>query len=232
MKALAALLLTASSPLWAAAPKPVHIKTADGWTLLGLYAAPKKGMPVAVLVHGVAAGKEEWGGFAEALRRHGFGTLAIDLRGHGGSTSGPEGHETFADFDARGEWPKALGDLLAAARWLNKKGIATKRIGFVGGSIGANLASEAAPQLGAPWAVLLSPGFDYRGARLGDLTKVNACVAASPNDPYAFQTAVSLSTQAVFLQGPGGHGAQMLSDPAFVDKLLGCLSRAAGVKAG
>lgn len=239
MRALAssAAALALASLAWAApasvkpktAPRarPVAIETADGWTLAGLYHPPKKGGPVAVLAHGVGASKEEWGGLCPKLWKRGFGTLAIDLRGHGGSTRGPRGTETFVDFDARGEWPKAERDLLAAARWLKARGIPISRVGFIGGSIGANLASQAAVETGARWAALLSPGFDYRGAKLADVSGLKACVGASPGDPYAFQTAVSLAQSAVFLQASHGHGAQMLEDPVFTGKLLDCVTRAA-----
>ncbi len=180
---------------------------------------------MAVLAHGVAASKEEWGGLTAKLWGRGFGTLAVDLRGHGGSQSGPRGHETFENFDARGEWPRAQQDLVAAAKWLRARGVAPARVGFVGGSVGANLASQAAKPAGAHWVVLLSPGFDYRGVGLADLSGLDVCVAASAQDPYAFQTATALATSATFLQAPHGHGAQMLEDADFTQRLLDCIER-------
>ena len=131
----------------------MSFRTPDGWTIVALYQAPRKGKPVAVMVHGVGAGKGEWDDFSRELWGLGFGTLAIDLRGHGESTRGPQGSEGYASFDAAGEWPRAQADIESAVGFLNARGISSPRIGIVGGSIGANLASRAAQKLRLPWAV-------------------------------------------------------------------------------
>lgn len=210
-------------------PVPVHFKTVDGWTIAAVYQAPKKGKPVAVLVHGVAAGKGEWNKLSGELWKLGLGTLAIDLRGHGDSTEGPQGKQDFKNFDATGEWPKAKEDILAALSYLKKKGIPASRAGLIGGSIGANLISQAASDTkDLRWLVLLSPGQDYRGVGIADLSGRKALVAASPGDAYAQQTAVSLTMAPggpVFLQAKAGHGAQLIDDPEFVAKLLAWLAK-------
>jgi len=222
-------ILAASA--WAAPTQPasVHFKTTDGWTISALYQAPRKGKPVAVLVHGVAAGNGEWNKLTAQLWTLGFGTLAIDLRGHGDSTDGPKGKRDFRDFDATAEWPKAKEDILAALRYLKKNGFPASRVGLIGGSIGANLASQAfSDDKDLRWLVLLSPGQDYRGVGIADLTGRKAVVAASPGDAYAQQTAVSLTMAPggpVFLQAKAGHGAQLIDDPEFVAKLLAWLAK-------
>jgi hypothetical protein len=76
--------------------------------------------------------------------------------------------------------------------------------------------------------VLLSPGGDYRGVGVADLTGRKAAVCASPQDAYAFQTAMMLALQSrgpVFLQAKAGHGAQLLDDPEFLAKLLDWISK-------
>lgn len=224
LPALQALILAAfCGPAFAAKAAPLSLETSDGWTLAALYRAPAKGKPVAVLVHGVAASKEEWTGLSEKLWALGYGTLALDLRGHGGSTKGPRGTETFRELDARSEWPTAAGDLLAAVKRLRARGVSASRVVFVGGSIGANLASQAAGPAGVKKLVLLSPGLDYRGVGLADVSGEKVCVAASPQDAYAFQTAMTLASSATFLQAPRGHGAQMLEDQDFTQRLLACI---------
>lgn len=203
-------------------PQPVHFKTNDGWTIAALYQPPKKGKPVAVLVHGVAAGKSEWHKLSAALDELGFGTLACDLRGHGESVKGASAI-TFRSFDQTGEWPKAEEDILAALRWLKGKGIPASRVGLIGGSIGANLVSQAASKEKVRWEILLSPGQEYRGVALAELAGRKALVAASPGDAYAHQTSVSLAMQPdgpVFLEARRGHGAQLIDDPGFLAKLL------------
>ncbi|MCX5797186.1 MAG: alpha/beta fold hydrolase [Elusimicrobia bacterium] len=212
---LLALLLTP------ARAETVRFKTDDGWTICASYQAPKPGRPVAILVHGVAAGKSEWQPLTAELAKRGIGSLALDLRGHGESLAGPSGKTDFAGFDASQEWPKAVKDIEAAAAYLQKRGIKTARLGYIGASIGANLASWAKPS--PRWLALLSPGADYRGVILSRPTAgLAVLVAASPPDAYAFQTAAAYARQfpsAAFLKAGHGHGAQMLSEPEFLKGL-------------
>ncbi|MBI4670017.1 MAG: alpha/beta fold hydrolase [Elusimicrobia bacterium] len=150
------------------AAQKVFFTTQDGWKLAGLYQPPKKDKPTAVLVHGVASVKGEWDKFSSRLWKIGFGTLAIDLRGHGESTLGPGGKQKdFKDFDATGEWPRMKQDMEAALAFLAKNKISKKRAGLIGASIGANLVSQtAASNPDVSWVVLLSPGLDYRGVKI------------------------------------------------------------------
>ena len=143
-----ALLLALACAASAAASQKVEFKTSDGWTLRALYRAPRPGRAVMVLAHGVASSRGEWDRFAERLSAEGLGSLALDLRGHGESTKGPDGERDLKDFDATGEWIKAVADLRAAAAWLEARGVKASRIAFGGASIGANLASSAAADRG------------------------------------------------------------------------------------
>ena len=212
------------------APKTrlIHFKTSDGWNIAGVYYAPPKAKGAVVLVHGVGAGFGEWDTLEPKLWEMGLGTLAIDLRGHGNSAlAGKKKWSQFSDSD----WASAQKDVESAVRFLNKRGFKAKQIGLIGGSIGANLASRVADQLKLPWAALLSPGQEYRGVRLRIPQNVRLCVAASPQDSYAFQTALSLVTMpnVVFLQASSGHGAQMLAHPGFVDRLLSWIAKNSAV---
>ncbi|MDE2511459.1 MAG: alpha/beta hydrolase fold domain-containing protein, partial [Elusimicrobia bacterium] len=153
----------------------------------------------------------------------GVGSLAVDLRGHHDSQKGPAGTRTFEDFDATGEWPRAVEDLETAARWLRKRGVPENRIAFGGASIGANLASlAAAAHPRAPFLLLLSPGPDYRGVGLKARPGLKTLVGASPGDRYAHQTLAPLSAvQGVeTFEAPGGHGTQMFEDKATLDRVV------------
>lgn len=220
----AALALLLAAP---ASASVVRFKTSDGWTISGEYHAAAKGRPVAILVHGVAAGRGEWWQLVPALQERGYGTLAVDLRGHGDSTAGPAGRRTYADFDAGGEWAKTPLDVLAAARYLAARGVPQSRLVLIGGSIGANACAEALAKLPKARAlVLLSPGMEYRGLALPRFDGSKAILAASPDDGYAYATVQRVGQvlpAAVVLPGPGGHGAQMLKDPKFVRRLLAAL---------
>lgn len=229
------LLALLARPAAAAPPAPscrtetVAFKTADGWTLAGTYCKPKKNKPVAVLAHGLASGKGEWDKFSPELWRLGWGTLALDLRGHAGSTAGPAGPADAAMVDAVDGWPQARLDLEAAAAFLkDKKKIRASRVVLIGASLGANLAAQAAGRISPRATVLLSPGRGYRGVLLPEALGPKFLAGASPSDPYAHQTLVGLAARqdgAALLSASAGHGVQMLDDPAFLKALLGWLQK-------
>jgi pimeloyl-ACP methyl ester carboxylesterase len=229
-----ALLLAVSGSVSAAAPapdqeRPVSFRTRDGWTIAALYRAPPKGGMVLVLAHGVGSSKNEWAGFTRRLSDAGVGTLALDLRGHAGSRKGPAGDRTYLDFDASGEWPRAVADLEAAADWLKARGVPAGRIALGGASIGANLASMAAAERPrTPFLLLLSAGPDYRNAKL-IRPRTKTLAAASPGDRYADQTLKPLSEVpgVETFEAPSGHGVQMFEDPATLDRIVNWVAAAA-----
>jgi len=219
--AAAAALLVFAAPARAVVAR---FRTQDHWSIVADYRPAAKGRPVAILVHGVAANHEEWAPLAAALRARGYGSLALDLRGHGDSTAGPTGRRTYQDFDAAGEWPKAAQDIIAAARFLDRRGVPQDRLVLIGGSIGANLCAQALNALPKARAlVLLSPGVDYRGVPLPRFDPSRAILAASREDGYAYATVQrvrELMPGVAVIVAKSGHGAQMLADPKFVQTLL------------
>lgn len=220
------LLLALAVAASAAPVSPVTLKTLDGWTLAADYRAPRKGFPVVILVHGMASSKGEWIPFAERLSAAGLGSLAVDLRGHAGSTHAQSGTRTYRDIDVTGEWPSAVSDVVAARKWLDRK-LGPGRVGFVGASIGANLVSQAAASDPPPlFLVLLSAGGDYRGVKLFLRPGLKTLAAASKGDDYSFQTLEAM-TGVEKLEAPAGHGAQMFSDPAVMKRLVEWISAAA-----
>lgn len=56
----------------------------DGVPLQGWYRSPENGAAI-ILLHGAGGSRATMRGYAEMLARHGFGVLAVDLRGHGQS---------------------------------------------------------------------------------------------------------------------------------------------------
>lgn len=229
--ALARLTLVSAFAASSGFLQTVHFKTKDGWNIVGVYHSPKKNGDVAILLHGVGAGKGEWSILDPQLWAMGMGTLAIDLRGHGESDRSRGVKRVWSQF-SDSDWISAKNDVRAAVVYLKNRGFVKKRIGLIGGSIGANLASQAAVTLHLPWAVLLSPGMDYHGVHLMVEPGPRFCVAASPSDSYAFQTGLSLIdvSNVIFLQAPSGHGAQMLVYPEFVKSLLSWIRKAANIK--
>ena len=230
---LAALLLAGLA--WSSdAPKPppfmpktakpvvVSVESA-GRKLAATWRAPRRGMPVLVLAHGVGAGRGEWEKFASRLSARGFGSLAVDLRGHGGSST----HEgEWKGFDAAGEWPRIVDDLLAAAAWIEAKGIEPERVAFAGASIGANLAAAADARRPGRFLLLLSPGIDYRGVRLTSRRGAKTLAVAARADSYAFETVGALGKHGVTrLEAPGGHGAGTLDDEKTMGRVLDWLAK-------
>ena len=212
----------------AAALLAVTFVTADGWRIAGDYQAPSAGKPTAILVHCVAAGRGEWAPLIQELAKRGWGTLAIDLRGHGASGAGPKGPDDFRGIDARGEWPQAERDILAAARFLKDRGVGARQLVLIGASIGANLCSRAAAVLKPRTLVLLSPGADYRGVRLAPIAPARSIAAAAPTDAYAHATVRRLKELLpglTVLEASSGHGAQMLEDKVWREALLKRLTK-------
>ena len=225
-----AILFLAALAAAAPTPKPVSFKTPDGWTIAATYRPARAGRATLILAHGVGSASQEWGRLAERLTLEGVGTLAIDLRGHANSQNGPSGKTGFTSFDASGEWPRAAADLRAAAAWLKARGVPEERIAFGGASIGANLASVVAAQSpSAPFLLLLSPGADYRSARLAARPGLKTLAAASTPDGYAYAAVRELEQRglATALIAPSGHGVQMFDDPATLDAIASWVSKRA-----
>jgi dienelactone hydrolase len=60
------------------------LTTADGVALQGWYLPPQNGA-VIILLHGAGGNRASVQPYADMLARHGYGVLALDLRGHGDS---------------------------------------------------------------------------------------------------------------------------------------------------
>ena len=202
------------------AAQPVTFRTADGWTIAAKYRPARLGRATLVLAHGYASAGVEWDRFADKLAREGIGTLAIDLRGHAGSTKGPSGERGYESFDRMtGEWATAVEDLLAAARWLEtERRVKPGRVAFGGASLGANLAAEASKKRGAAFLLLLSAG---PGA-LPDKPAMPALAAASKKDGGAWGALKWLKQagHAETLEAPAGHGVQMFEHVATFNAIV------------
>lgn len=221
--------VTAAAVVLAAA-QVVSFRTADGWMIGAAYRPAKTGHATIILIHGVAASRLEWEPLAKRLQEKGVGTLAVDLRGHGGSTAGPQGVTDFNGFTKPDSWTVMNEDLRAAAFWLKKQGVKDDRIAFGGASIGANLASQvAAERPKTPFLLLLSPADDYRGVKLVVRKGLKTLAAASLTDPRALDAVNALEKggYARTITAARGHGAQMFEDAKILDKLVDWCASAA-----
>lgn len=122
-----------------------------------------------VLSHMMPATKESWQNFAEEMRKKEYGSIAIDLRGHGESEGGPKGFLNFKNE----EHQNSILDIQAAVDYLIKnKKTTNNKIIFIGASIGANLSLQYISEHPEyKTAILLSPGLNYRGIKTEPMAK-------------------------------------------------------------
>lgn len=109
----------------------VTLTTEDGVALAGWYQPPRNGAVIIVL-HGAGGSREGMRSHIDLLTRHGYGVLALDLRGHGGS----EGRTN------RFGW-QGTRDVGAAINFLRSRD-EVKAIGGLGSSLGGEVLLGAA----------------------------------------------------------------------------------------
>lgn len=236
---LAMTILFLPTLSFAAPAQSVKFKTRDGVQLIGTFVAPEKGSPTLIMVHGMAAVKEEWNPLISSLTAHGWGSLAYDMRGHGESSltkdvlGSPNGYTAFGDPGPGTQWERMIDDVSAAIRFLeDKKNIKRDKMVLAGASIGANIVLNYQALTGAGRSVvLLSPGINYREFKTRDAMKtvsVPVLIVASRADQYAFLSSQELAhdkSNVVFWQDvKPGHGVQMFDDK-LVARIIEWLSK-------
>ena len=209
-----------------------HFSTKDGIMIVGDYYAGSSASGV-LLLHMMPAVRASWQQLALKLQENGFHALAIDLRGHGESTGGPNGYQQFSDAQHQ----QSVFDIEASVEFLRTKGIEKIHIG--GASIGANLALQYAGQHSEVASVtLLSPGLDYHGIHadiwIGNLKSNQAILlAASDDDIYSltsvktlFDRSSDLPARELKLLSEAGHGTNIFKkNSGFVDELVAWLKK-------
>lgn len=191
---------------------------------------------VVLALHMMPETKESWREFAEAMLKKNIACLAIDLRGHGKSTSVAAyeniilNYKNFSDKDQQ----KSILDVNASILFLQENGFDESDISFIGASIGANLALSALDCFAnTKLAVLLSPGLDYHGVTTKDAAEAlgkdkKVYILASEEDEYSalssreiydiLKTKNSANKLDIF-QGLG-HGTNMfVKDPRLIAKI-------------
>jgi pimeloyl-ACP methyl ester carboxylesterase len=182
----------------------LSLKTEDGATISGtLYLPQRTSPPALILVHRYGADRKTWEPFAELLRGIGWMTLAIDLRGHGSSRSGPNGKSLdYLQIEKQADgWMSSLADIRTARQALLDHGANPKDLGVAGEELGASLALKYAlsePSIQA--VVMLSPGLDLHGLHIEkDILKLKDCpvlLVTAENDAYSAMSASALKSAA------------------------------------
>lgn len=207
--------------------------TDDEVKIVGDWVAAPTTMGAVILLHMLPANRKAWVDFQPILAKRGLASLAIDLRGHGESTVGPQGvtldYKAFSDV----EHQSALWDVIGAFDWLRRRGFERPRIALAGASMGANLALQfLANEPLISGAALLSPGRNYHGTdateEIGSILPHQALwiTASEGDDREAFETAklvyqTAASEQKTFVPlKNAGHGNAILShQPALQEQL-------------
>lgn len=217
----------------------VYLKTSDGVNVAADLYTPAEPRGWLVLIHMMPATKESWRDLATAFQNVGYESIAIDLRGHGESTTAEseEGGEKKLDYRnfSDEEHQKSILDLEAAVDYLKKRGATPDRISFIGASIGANLALEYIsehPEFKR--AVLLSPGLDYRGIRTEPMVKKlktgqRVFFASSRDDGsdasenqklYDLTPLTPITGKDIKIYNAAGHGTTMLEKEPELSQLI------------
>jgi alpha-beta hydrolase superfamily lysophospholipase len=206
-------------------PEKIVYKTDDDVMIVGDWVTSPTTMGAVILLHALPDRRQSWAVFQQKLAHRGLASLAIDLRGHGESTRGPEG--SVVDYTKFGEdaHVSSMFDVRGAYAWIRTRGIERDLIMPVGASIGANLAllflSEE-PQV--PAAGLLSPGEEYHGVNALEVAELvlphqAVWMAASVNDDkYSAEScdtlmaALEVETKIYERLENAGHGMKLFEN--------------------
>lgn len=189
LAALLGLCAAAARAATPAPPKPavlpgndVELKTEDGWAIKAKYSQAGTANMTLILLHGNGERKELWIRLAKALDKEGYGYLALDLRGHGESSVGPDGQPApwrkFKATKTENDYEGMTRDIAAGVSWLVAQGVSEKTIGLIGTDLGGSVGLKyAAVHPMVPLMVMLSPGTHYE-----EVLTVNA-IRAYKNRP-------------------------------------------------
>lgn len=213
----------------------IVLTTQDGVKLYADYHKSRSSSaPTALLLHMMPAAKESWREFAEKLQRVGFGTLAIDFRGHGKSTDKNGKTINYKNFSDKEHQDKII-DVKTAIQFLESEDISKDQIFLIGASIGANLTLQYMSEYPeVKVGIVLSPGFDYRGIQTEKFAENLATqqaiylAAGGDNDEYSTKTIERLYEIAkckkeikIVDNAGSGHGTDMFkSHPKIMDELI------------
>jgi len=202
-------------------PVDMTLVSEDGVRVAATFYPTEASVPPAVLlVHMWGRDRSDYDTFARELADHGFATLAIDLRGHGGSLSA---EERSYEFDKLGQEDidRFPNDIRAGIRYLREReDIDGVRVALIGASVGANAsAAYSIDDHLLSGLVLLSPAVDYKGIKAADAIAAfgrrPSFLLSSKSDKVSFHSLPVLKKKAkgkvAMLRIDGdSHGTEML----------------------
>ncbi|MBX2860224.1 MAG: alpha/beta hydrolase [Vampirovibrio sp.] len=218
--------------------KPLSEDQADEWELLeahdeeeedGHSAAHGKGkphtkFPLVILLHSLNGSSGDWGEFPYRLTRKGYSVFAMDLRGHGKSNKKKGGGRISWRHFSKADWEKIYKDIDSVLKYFSASPrftyIDTEKVGFIGASLGANVAINAGSHNNDAVKAIaaLSPGLKYKGVSVQNamVGYTHAMfITASQEDTYAFDSSKTIyhwtiGPKIIRLYKKVGHGTDML----------------------
>jgi pimeloyl-ACP methyl ester carboxylesterase len=203
----------------------LNVNTQDGMKLeAAWFAGGDAHAPLVVLAHRQAGSHAEWGPLVERLLppKSPMNLVAIDLRGHGGSTTRLRGGKKLSWNEMQtADFLAMANDVTETVRTIDRRpGGQPDALILVGSDVGATAIAIAAKGLGprVQGLALVSPGAALRGV---DLYKPFSLSAGLPNlvvtatqdatsmEPSSALAAMSTSTKLVRIEGRE-HSAEYL----------------------
>ncbi len=223
------------------APEAVRFETADGVTIAGtLRRGESASAPAVILAHRLGADRGEWDPLVAKLAEPpGLTILAIDLRGHGASTTGPSGEMLDPRSFDQPAFEAMAADVIGAVEYLHEQhGPSPRALAVVGSSIGSSAAIRAAAEdarIGA--VVAVSPGRAYRGVdaitpvpRLSERPLLAIAAAEEPPAAEAARNIAQIAPRGQLQLYPGSaHGMAIAAEaPEMLDLVDGFVREALG----
>lgn len=212
----------------------VSFAASDGFRVHAtLWRGARNDAPAVVLAHQLSRDRREWAPLVtRLLGAPALTVVAIDLRGHGVSTTRPNGDAIEWGRMSPEDWRGVERDVAAAVQLVRpggRAGLAAPRVAIVGSSIGSSAALRAAVLDDAVVSVAaLSPGRAYRGVDalepLGRWGSRRLWVLATSRDQASAEAThdimrVVRRSQGRIVEGRA-HGLDMASEiPGLVDEI-------------
>ena len=184
---------------------------ADGVTIHGSYWAPDHATTACVVfAHQLSSTRAEYVPVIARLKGQAH-LYAIDQRGHGASTTGPDGALTWKGFTDE-DWQRLEVDLAGALDAVHGKGAGEACV-VVGASIGSSAALRLAGVASArvTGVVLLSPGLNYRGLATPDAARATRAPVLIVHSQE--QGAVDAATALANILRDAAPGVDVIADP-------------------
>ena len=215
-------------------PFEVSLSSSDGVRLVATWRPSPSGpsAPAVLLLHAFSRERSELAELADELAGRGFATLALDLRGHGESTS--KGGARIAPSPSLQASPNGYPrDVEAACAWLRAR---APRVGVLGLSLSGNLAALATATGCAEGGVAVSANADRLPQLAGTRPSSprGLLVLASEKDPGRADSARALDASGqepkrVLLYAGAAHALDLLrTEPAAKAAAYGWLEERLG----